>query len=84
MLGRAVQLPMNAEPALGMAVLAASSGRRTADVAAEMVRTKQVIEPRPGTAGRYDEPYLRFVAELEERGWLSGGPAAHARERTNR
>ncbi len=71
-LGRPVTLPDTAEAARsGMAVLAASPGRDAADVAAEMVRIREVIEPRPDARGRFDEPYLRFVAELADRGWLA-------------
>jgi D-ribulokinase len=83
-LGRQVTLPDNAEPALGMAVLAASPGRRASDVAAEMVRIRRVLEPRAGSAGRFDDPYLRFIDELAQRGWLQPEAADHARERTTR
>jgi sugar (pentulose or hexulose) kinase len=83
-LGRSVTLPENAEPALGMAVLAASSGRNAADVAAEMVRVRDTIDPRPGSAGRFDDAYLTLVTELEHRGWLQPAAAVRARERTNR
>jgi hypothetical protein len=38
-----------------------------------MVRIKEVIEPRAELAGRFDEPYLRLVGELERRGWMPGG-----------
>ncbi len=37
--------------------------------------------PRDGAAERFTEPYLRFVGELEQRGWLDGGVAEHARAR---
>ena len=47
-LGRPVTLPDNAEPALGMAVLAASPGRSAADVAAEMVRVRDGHRPAAG------------------------------------
>ncbi len=83
-LGRPITLPQNAEPALGMAVLAASPGRAAADVAAEMVQVRDVIDPRPGCAERYAPPYLRLVGELEHRGWLQPAAARHARERTAR
>lgn len=83
-LGRPVALPESAEPALGMAVLAASPGRSPAEVAAEMVRIREVIEPRPDAAARFVEPYRRFVDELEDRGWLPAGPASHAREGVRR
>jgi sugar (pentulose or hexulose) kinase len=98
-LGRPVTLRENAEPALGMALLAASattgtgtsgtgpaSGRTAAAASAttgpgEMVRTRAVIDP---SGAELHEPYLRFVAELEDRGWLPTAAAAHARERTAR
>lgn len=83
-LGRPVFLPENAEPALGMAVLAASTGRNVSDVAAEMVRIREIVEPRADMTRRYDDPYLRIVDELEGRGWLAPASAAHARERTTR
>jgi sugar (pentulose or hexulose) kinase len=79
-LGRPVSLPESAEPALGMAVLAASPGRSPAEVAAEMVRIREVIEPRSEVSARFVEPYHRFIDELESRGWLPAGPALHARE----
>jgi sugar (pentulose or hexulose) kinase len=75
-LGRPVKLPASAEPALGMAVLAATPGRAPADVAAEMVRIRTVVEPRPAAAGRFDEPYRRLVGELARRGWLPADTAA--------
>ncbi|MGI5273946.1 FGGY-family carbohydrate kinase [Nonomuraea sp. CA-218870] len=99
-LGRPVTLRENAEPALGMAVLAAgattalgTTTHRTpetpgvngttgiAGVAARMVRTREVVEP---SGADLREPYLRFVAALEERGWLPEPAAAHARERSAR
>ena len=80
-LGRQITLPENAEPALGMAVLAASPGRDAAEVAARMVRVREVVEPSPGGAGRFAEPYVRFVDELERRGWLPPETARHARDR---
>jgi hypothetical protein len=50
-------------------------------VAAEMCRTRAVVEPRPDREGRFREPYLRFVGELERRGWLPADTARHARAR---
>ena len=80
-LGRAVRLPENAEAALGMAVLAASVGRKVSDVAAEMVRIHEVIDPRPDHVRRFDEPYVRLIEEFEHRGWLQPGLAEHVRRR---
>jgi sugar (pentulose or hexulose) kinase len=83
-LGRAVRLPEHAQAALGMAVLAASEGRSCSEVAAEMVHVREVIEPRPDRYGRFAEPYVRLVDELEQRGWLDPGVAEHARTRAAR
>ena len=80
-LERPVELPDNAESAFGMAVLAASVDRSTADAAAEMVTVGEVIEPRPDRVGRFREPYARLLGELEERGWLNPTVAGHARVR---
>jgi D-ribulokinase len=81
-LGRQVRLPDNGEPALGMALLAASRGEDTAKLAADMVRVRETIEPRPGSSALYEDSYLRLVNELEVRGWLQPVAAAHARGRT--
>ncbi|WP_336206080.1 FGGY-family carbohydrate kinase [Nonomuraea sp. LPB2021202275-12-8] len=75
-LGRPVTLRENAEPALGMAVLAAGPS-----AAGAMVRTRAVVDP---SGADLREPYLRFVGELERRGWLPSSAADHARERTVR
>ena len=80
-LGRSVRIPENAEAALGMAVLAASVGRRVADVTKEMSRTREVIDPRPDHIGRFQESYVRLIHELEHRGWLPPKVAEHARGR---
>jgi sugar (pentulose or hexulose) kinase len=77
--GRPVRLVEESEAAFGMAVLAASSGRDPAEVAAEMVRTREVVEPRSDHAARFTERYLRLVEELERRGWLGAPLAKHAR-----
>ncbi|GAB3550720.1 FGGY-family carbohydrate kinase [Arthrobacter tumbae] len=80
-LGREVWLPQNAEPSLGAAILAAAgaSGRRSPEVAADMVQIGSVIAPREDYAGRFDPAYATFVEHLENRGWLSAGVASHAR-----
>jgi sugar (pentulose or hexulose) kinase len=82
-LERDVRLPEHAEPAFGMAVLAASRGHRLADAAASMVRVNDVIKPRPGRAERFRAPYLKLVDELEQRGWLDEDLARHARARAS-
>jgi len=80
-LGWPVHLPENAEPAFGMAVLAASAGRRICDVAKEMVRIREVIDPRPEGSARLRELYLQFVDELARRGWLKSRMVERARQR---
>jgi D-ribulokinase len=79
-LGRPVKLLEVSDPAAGMAVLAASNGRSLERTAAEMVRVREVIEPRADRAERCLERYLRLVAELEKREWLGEELAAHARD----
>ncbi len=80
-LGRSLRLPEQAESAFGMALLAsaATRGRACAQAADEMCRTREVIDPRADRAGRWNECYLRLVAELERRGWLPAQLAEHAR-----
>lgn len=80
-LKRAVRLPENAEPALGMAILAASVGRRVSDVAKEMVRVRAVIEPRLDRIARFHESYLRLVEELARRGWVQSAVVDHVKRR---
>jgi len=80
-LQRPVRLPENTEPASGMAVLAASVGRRISDVAKEMVRVGAVIKPRPHRFARFHESYLRLVEELAHHGWLQSAVVEHAKRR---
>ena len=74
-------LPENAEAAQGMAILAASVGRRVADVAKEMVVIQRMIQPRPDRASRFCEPYIRLVRELSRRGWVQSELGEHAMRR---
>ncbi len=80
-LGREVRVTEHAEPALGMALLAASGERGIAAMASEMVRVREVIEPREDRRDRFREPYVRLIQELERRGWLESSLAEHARAR---
>jgi sugar (pentulose or hexulose) kinase len=83
-LGRPVKLLEIADSAAGMAVLAASHGRNLEDTAAEMVRVREVIEPREDRRDRFLERYLRLLAALEKRGWLGEELAEHGRGRAQR
>ncbi|MEU6762094.1 FGGY family carbohydrate kinase [Streptomyces sp. NPDC046853] len=81
-LGRPVRLPEQAEGAVGMAVLAATSGGASLqEAAAAMVRAGEEIRPSPARTARYLPLYLRFTDELTRRGWLSRAVADHARRR---
>lgn len=82
-LGWPVRLPEVTEPAFGMAVLAASAsaGRPICDVASEMVRVLEVIDPRPDHGTALRGRYLEFVNELARRGWLTSQMFEHARQR---
>ena len=82
-LGRSVRIPESAEAAVGMAVLAAAgaTSRSLADTAADMVRIDQELAPREDRVGRFREPYVRLVGELEACGWLDAAVADHARRR---
>ena len=66
-LGVPVELPAAADPAYGMAVLAASAGTSLTETAARLVRIDRVIEPRPQP--RLQDLYGGFVAELDRRGY---------------
>lgn len=66
-LGVPVELPAAADPAYGMAVLAASAGGSVTETAARMVRIDRVLEPRPQE--RLTTLYGEFVAELDRRGY---------------
>lgn len=83
-LGRSLDLPQNAEPALGMAVLAASmdSPRNLGATAARMVHVAERLDPRDDRRDDFDTDYLTLVTELEDRGWLLPAAAEHARKRT--
>jgi sugar (pentulose or hexulose) kinase len=83
-LNRPVRLVEHAEAAFGMAIFAASAGRDSAAVADGMVRTREVLEPRPDRVGHFAARYLRLVGELERRGWVGAPLADHAMAATRR
>ncbi len=78
-LGRRVRLVEQPHAAVGMAILAASAGGDLASAADAIVRTSEVIEPRPDRGAQLTGGYLRLVDELEARGWLGAQLAGHAR-----
>ncbi|MBT2497528.1 carbohydrate kinase [Agromyces sp. ISL-38] len=96
-LGRPVHVPEHGEGAAGMAVLAAAgagagvgaaAGAANVDplatAAARMLPAPRIV---PADAERHERlmpTYVRFVDELDERGWIGAGLAASARERSTR
>ncbi|MGI5132134.1 FGGY-family carbohydrate kinase [Pseudonocardia sp. CA-107938] len=81
-LGVPVRVPENAEPAVGMAVLAA--GTVDGDLlgaAARMVRVRTELHPDPARAAALAPGYDRFLSALTSHGWLDSRIAAHARRR---
>lgn len=83
-LQRPVTIPRNAQPALGMAILAASTATALDTAASAMVHLDRTLEPSPKARDAHDEGYLRLLDELVRRGWLAPDVAAHAQERTAR
>ena len=52
-----------------------------AEAAARMVRSREVIDPRPDRIERFRVLYIRLINEFERRGWLQQDVAKHARRR---
>ena len=69
-LGRPAVVPLSAQAAVGMAILAAAEPGQVADTAARMVRIGRTYQPDLRRGGRFDDAYAAFVTELVERGWL--------------
>lgn len=78
-LGRPLHRPAQPEPAFGMAVLAAGGTGSLSAAARRMVRLVSVVEPRPGGAARFAEPFGLFVDELVRRGYIDTTLAKRAR-----
>lgn len=83
-LGRPVTLTEHTEGGIGMAVLAAASRSDLKRAASSMVRETKVLEPRTSVHARFAEPYLRFVGELHNRGWIDDELALRARASANK
>ncbi len=82
LLGRPARLLTQPEPALGMAVLAATrAGRSLVEVASTMVRVGTELTPNPARAPMLLQRYNDFLDALTARGWLDATTAAYARTR---
>lgn len=69
-LGRPAIVPVSADSATGMAILAASEPGRLAVAAERMVRVRDRFEPRVERGEDLRPGYHRLVTELADRGWL--------------
>jgi sugar (pentulose or hexulose) kinase len=83
MLGRDVFRPEDAEPAAGMARLAAAGwlGRPVAELAAEMPIAGAVTAHDPARHAALMPLYQEFLRQLLARGWIDSGLADFARTR---
>jgi sugar (pentulose or hexulose) kinase len=79
-LGRDVTLPVTAEPAFGMAVLAAAGEGALTAAAHRMVRVARIVSPRVAVHAGFAEPFARFVDALVERGHVEQEFAGYAKE----
>ncbi len=83
-LGRSLTVPRDADPAVGMALLARSAESSLAEAAREFVRETETVEPQAADADVLTEGYLTLVDALHERGWLPTELTDHARNRSTR
>lgn len=84
MLGRELIVPRVAEPALGMAVLAAAGRTGLHEAGARMVRAGKIVAPAIARQQECLDRYGGLVTALEQRGWLSSRLAAHAKGKINK
>ena len=77
-LGRPAVVPVSAQAAVGMAILAAAEPGKVADTAARMVRIDKSYQPDLRRGQRFDDAYAAFVTALVERGWLEPAQAPTA------
>lgn len=82
LLGVEVRIPVNPEPAVGMAVLAAGVTEQDLPAAAaRIVHPAAVLAPDPARAAALAPGYAAFVGALVERGFIDHRTAEHARRR---
>ena len=83
MLGRELVVPRIAQPAIGMAVLAASSRLGHETASRDMISIGSRYEPEHSQQAQALEEYVEFVNVLESRGWLPSSTSNHARGRVS-
>ena len=71
-LGLPLLVPARAETSFGACILAATGSihETLSDASAAMVRLEGQVDPSDEERERLDENYRRFVAALQERGWI--------------
>ncbi|UWP79643.1 FGGY-family carbohydrate kinase [Dactylosporangium fulvum] len=79
-LGHELILPASAEPAFGMAVLAAAGDGPLVTAAGRMIRPGTVVTPRPGATARFADSYAGFLDALVERDWIDTALADYAKD----
>lgn len=79
-LGRQLEVPAEPSSSFGAAVIAASATVHNGltESATAMVRTVAVIDPVAAEQAALEEGFLRFAAELEQRGWHPAGSPRRA------
>lgn len=77
-LGRPTRVPESAQPAGGMAILAAAAPGELTATAARMVRVGASYQPDPERGQALRPGYERLVEELTRRGWLEPDRASDA------
>ncbi|EIE98371.1 FGGY-family carbohydrate kinase [Saccharomonospora glauca] len=83
-LGRPLTVPSNADPAVGMTLLARSAESSLAEAAREVVRDAVTIDPVAADTDVLTEGYLALIDALHERGWLPTELTDHAHHRSTR
>ncbi|WP_290859227.1 FGGY family carbohydrate kinase [Hamadaea sp.] len=79
-LGVPLELPFSAEPAFGMAVLAAAGDGPLNATARRMIQPGTLVPPRPAAGDRFSSAYADFVAALTTRGWIDEDLSRNALE----
>ncbi|GAA2380252.1 FGGY-family carbohydrate kinase [Dactylosporangium salmoneum] len=79
-LGHELVLPASAEPAFGMAVLAAAGDGPLVTAAGRMVRPRTVVTPRSDATARFTDAYAKFLDALVERDWIDAALADYAKD----
>jgi sugar (pentulose or hexulose) kinase len=77
-IGRPTRIPESAEPAAGMAILAAAPPGQLTATAERMVRISREFAPDPERGRLFAATYQDFLRELRDRGWLAPERAGQA------